>query len=143
MTQKNSTNFETHRDKKYTSFCCCTSIVVSGGRGRAAIVAVVTFSIVLLLRDGNFCLTHGYPTLMGRVLPGPIRNRVGYGFKKKKPKAGSGWVSGFRHLKLQKCPLYIYIYIYSNPNRLIPHFIFFTLQTSATDTHTPSLLSPP
>ena len=24
------------------------------------------------------------PTLMGRVLPGPIRNRVGYGLKKKK-----------------------------------------------------------
>ena len=26
------------------------------------------------------------PTLMGQVLPGPIRNRVGYGFKKKKKK---------------------------------------------------------
>ena len=24
------------------------------------------------------------PTLMGRVLPSPFRNRVGYGFKKKK-----------------------------------------------------------
>ena len=28
--------------------------------------------------------TRPNPTLMGRVLPGPIRNRVGYGFKKKK-----------------------------------------------------------
>ena len=24
------------------------------------------------------------PTLMGRILPGPLRNRVGYGFIKKK-----------------------------------------------------------
>ena len=31
------------------------------------------------------------PTLMGRVLPGPIKNRVGYGFKKKKKtRNGSG-----------------------------------------------------
>ena len=29
------------------------------------------------------------PTLMGRVLPGPIKNRVEFGFKKKKkPEAG-------------------------------------------------------
>ena len=36
-----------------------------------------------------------YPTLMGRILPGPINYRVGYGFKnikKKKPEAGLGWV---------------------------------------------------
>ena len=26
------------------------------------------------------------PSLMGRVLPSPIRNKVGYGFKKKNPK---------------------------------------------------------
>ena len=26
------------------------------------------------------------PTLMGRILPGPIKNRVGYGFFKKNPK---------------------------------------------------------
>ena len=36
------------------------------------------------------------PTLMGRFLPGPIRNRVGYGFflKKKKTEASPGriWV---------------------------------------------------
>ena len=39
--------------------------------------------------------TRSGPTLMGRVLPGPIKNRVGYGFKKKKnPKrvrVGSGF----------------------------------------------------
>ena len=32
------------------------------------------------------------PTLMGRILPGPIKNRVGYGFKKKKPEVGPGRV---------------------------------------------------
>ena len=33
------------------------------------------------------------PTLMGRVLPGLIRNRVGYGFlKKKKPETGPGFI---------------------------------------------------
>ena len=31
-------------------------------------------------------------TLMGRILPGPIRNRVEYGFFKKKPEAGPGRV---------------------------------------------------
>ena len=34
------------------------------------------------------------PTLMGRVLPGPIRNRIGYGFFKKNLKrvrVGSGF----------------------------------------------------
>ena len=34
------------------------------------------------------------PTLMGWVLPGPIKNRVGYGLKKKNPKrvrVGSGY----------------------------------------------------
>ena len=37
--------------------------------------------------------TQSGPTLMGRILPGPIRNRVGYGFfLKKKPEAGPGWV---------------------------------------------------
>ena len=30
--------------------------------------------------------TRSGPTLMGRILPGPIRNRVGYGFPKKNPK---------------------------------------------------------
>ena len=34
------------------------------------------------------------PTLMGRILPGPIRKRVGYEFFLKKPEQGSGrvWV---------------------------------------------------
>ena len=32
--------------------------------------------------------TRSGPTLIGRILPGPIRNRVGYGFLKKKPEAG-------------------------------------------------------
>ena len=40
-----------------------------------------------------------YPTLMGRILPGPINYRVGYGFKKKKKKKKNPkrvWVeSGF------------------------------------------------
>ena len=31
------------------------------------------------------------PTLMGRILPGPFRNRVGYGLKKK-PETGPGRV---------------------------------------------------
>ena len=42
-------------------------------------------SIYIITRDNNFCPTCRYlarpgPTLMGQVLPGPIRNRVGYGF---------------------------------------------------------------
>ena len=34
------------------------------------------------------------PTLMGRVLPGPTRNRVEYGLKKKKkkPETGPGFI---------------------------------------------------
>ena len=60
------------------------------------------------------------PTLMGRVLLGPIKNRVKYGFffkKKKKPEAGLGWVWILSklgpnptqlHMKLLKYP-YIYI----------------------------------
>ena len=36
------------------------------------------------------------PTLMDRVLPGLIKNRVGFGFLKKKPEVGPGqvWVFG-------------------------------------------------
>ena len=34
------------------------------------------------------------PTLMGRVLPGPIKNRIGFGLKKK-PRSGSGSGLGF------------------------------------------------
>ena len=37
--------------------------------------------------------TRADPALMGRILLGPIRNRVGYGFlKKKNPEAGLGRV---------------------------------------------------
>ena len=31
------------------------------------------------------------PTLMGQVLPGPIKNRAGFGFLKKKPETGPGF----------------------------------------------------
>ena len=77
-------------------------------------------------------------TLMGRVLPGPIRNRVRYGLKK--PEVGPSWVwvlsknlrpdlrpGPIRNPapKITKIPC-IYIYIYSYILSLIPHF--FTLQ---------------
>ena len=35
------------------------------------------------------------PTLIGRILPGPINYRVGYGFKKKKPETSPGQVQVF------------------------------------------------
>ena len=47
------------------------------------------------------------PTLMGWILPSLIRNRVGYGFfkKKKKPEAGSSQVSVLsKNLKLNSKP---------------------------------------
>ena len=90
------------------------------------------------------------PTLMGRILPGPIRNRVGYGFLKKNPKrvrVGFGFYKKIRdptrnparlktrHLKLQKDPVYIYSYILT----LIPHF--FTLQQPTLTLHQSSLLT--
>ena len=42
------------------------------------------------------------PTLMGRVLPGPIRNRVGYEFLKKKTRNGFG--SGLSFIKKKPKP---------------------------------------
>ena len=87
------------------------------------------------------------PTLMGRILPGPFRNRVGYGFKKKKPETGPGRVRVLlkkprpdpyknpyktRYPKLQKYPT-IYIYSY-NLTLTNPHF--FNLQSSAAAAHT-------
>ena len=73
--------------------------------------------------------TRSGPTLMGRVLPDPIKNRVGYGFKKKKPETGPGRV---RVLLKNPDPTrdptrikpgtqnyqnaLIYIYLLSNPN---------------------------
>ena len=35
------------------------------------------------------------PTLIGRVLLGPIGNRVGYGFFLKKPEEGPGFIKKF------------------------------------------------
>ena len=68
--------------------------------------------------------TRSDPTLMGWILPGPIRNRVEYGFKKKKtPETGPGrvWVllkkprpnlykNPFKNPlpKITKIPYYIY-----------------------------------
>ena len=70
----------------------------------------------------RFAGTRPDPTLMGRILPGLIRNRVGYGFlKKKKPEAGPGFIKKSETrlktrprynpvtLKLQNTP-YIYSY---------------------------------
>ena len=39
--------------------------------------------------------TRSGPILMGRILPDPIRNRVGFGFLKKKPEPGPGRVRVF------------------------------------------------
>ena len=55
---------------------------------------------MVVYRDDNFCPTRGYlawpgSTLIGRVLPGPIRNRVGHGFFKKKTRSGSRSGLGF------------------------------------------------
>ena len=61
------------------------------------------------------------PILMGRILPDPIKNRVGYGFLKKNPKRvriGSGFYKKTRNptrlrpdyiiYKITKLPSYIY-----------------------------------
>ena len=45
------------------------------------------------------------PTLMGRVLPGPIKNRVGFGFLKKKPEAGLGFYKNPTRTRTQPDPL--------------------------------------
>ena len=72
------------------------------------------------IRDAIFARPAGTrpgPTLMGRILPSPIRNRVGYGFKKK-PEADPGrvWVlskksetrPGYNPIKItKKAPIYI------------------------------------
>ena len=55
-------------------------------------------------RDGNLNPTLGYPvrpdqTLMGRILPGPIKNRVGYGFFEKtqsRSRSGLGFIKKTR-----------------------------------------------
>ena len=73
---------------------------------------------------------------MGRVLPSPIKNRVGYGFKKKKTRSRYGFYQKTRdstRLKTRYTKIYIYIYIflYSNPN---PSFLHFSAATQA-NTH--------
>ena len=88
------------------------------------------------------------PTLMGRILPGPFRNRVGYGLKKKNPKrvqVGSEFYLKnpdpthiktrikIRYPKLQKYPN-IYIYSY---NLTLTNPSFFNLQSSAAAQHSP------
>ena len=55
------------------------------------------------------------PTLMGRVLPGPIKNRVGYGFKTK-TQTWSGLGPGFDETQPELDPVtykitYLPIYI--------------------------------
>ena len=55
---------------------------------------------------------------MGWILPGLIKNKVGYGFLKKKPETGPGFIKkpetrpGYIIYKITKLPSYIYIYIY-------------------------------
>ena len=80
--------------------------------------------------------TRSGPTLMGRILPDPIRNRVGFGFLKKKPKPGPGRVRVFIKprpepdpylilLKKKKIPRYKY-YSFSSKNHF-PNPNFSTL----------------
>ena len=84
---------------------------------------------VLCSRDGNLDSTCRYPTLMGWILPGPIKNRVGYGFKKKNPKRvrvrfefyqktrnPTRLRPGYIIYKITKLPSYIYIYIVKTLN---------------------------
>ena len=48
--------------------------------------------------------TRAGSTLMGRILLGPIRNRVGYEFFKKKPRSMSGSGPGFIKKKFETRP---------------------------------------
>ena len=71
---------------------------------------------MVLIGDGNFCSTCGYlvwpgPALTDRILPGPIKNRVGFGFLKKKPEAGPGFYKNLAQTRTRP-DLVIYIYIY-------------------------------
>ena len=63
---------------------------------RCDVLALLQFHIEpTLLGMAIFARLAGFTwprlTLMGRILPSPIRNRVGYGFKKKKTRSGSGF----------------------------------------------------
>ena len=97
------------------------------------------------------------PTLMGRILPGPFRNRVGYGFNKKNPKrvrVGSGFylknpdpTRDPTRIKTRIKPgtqnyknTLIYIYSY---NLTLTNPSFFNLQSSAAAQHSPQNSVPP
>ena len=64
-------------------------------------------------------------TLMGRILPDPIKNRVGFGFKKKKTQSGFELGLGFfqnpvRTRTRPNLVIYIYIYIYEWKHKRAP-----------------------
>ena len=64
---------------------------------------------------------------MGRVLPGLIKNKVKFGFKKEKPEAGSSRVWVFTKTQLEPRPgltQLIYIYIYICIVAKIPSYIY-------------------
>ena len=93
------------------------------------------------------------PTLMGRILPGPFRNRVGYGFKKKNPKRVRVLLKNPdptrdpTRIKTRIKPgtqnyknTLIYIYSY---NLTLTNPSFFNLQSSAAAQHSPQNSVPP
>ena len=51
--------------------------------------------------------TRPNPTLMGRVLSGPIKDRVGYGFKTKKIRSGFGSGLGFDETRPKPDPVHL------------------------------------
>ena len=83
------------------------------------------------------------PTLMGRILPGPLRNRVGYGFikkkkKKKKPDSSPGFIKNPawtrtqiwpNYSKITKTPL---IYMVVNPKSLTHPLLIISFQFQLT-----------
>ena len=92
---------------------------------------------------------------MGRILPGPIKNRAGYGFLKKNPKrvrVGSGFYQktrnptrnptrikpGYIYIKLLNYP---HIYIVKNP-KIFYSFPHFRLSTHTSASPSSSLSSP-
>ena len=50
---------------------------------------VLNIGMAIFTRSAD---TRPGPTLKGRILPDLFRNRVGYGFKKKKPETGPGFI---------------------------------------------------
>ena len=83
------------------------------------------------------------PTLLGRILPDPINNRVGYGSFKKKTQSRFRSGSGFCHTrpgtdpfkyKTTKNPLYI-----KTKETLLPQFLSYSTLSRPTTTLTHSL----